>query len=605
MLIGLIILFGFVVKYAPSTKKARRLSGLYIAFIYLSSIFFFYNQARISWDWGNVFLPLTGLPASALIVGVSTLCIMAVMGYFFQLVQSRRITKVYALTRRNWVAFLLSAVLIFSGALAYSSSRWAMNGIGNMRFDQIVFAMTQPLKGSDPGQIQAFILQPLLEAVLWSTPLISLMYLFMTCSVQLGRKSIRRRVLSTRLVWMLGLFGLVFGISMSAKEIGYADIKAYYFENTEIYENNYVDPKNVELKFPKKKRNLVYIFLESMESSYMSTELGGSQEQNLLPNLSKLSQTEGIHFSNTSQVGGGMLQVPGANQTASSMVAQTSGVPLRPSASFGLSDGSGANSAEYFPGAYSLGEILDKEGYNQTLLIGSKAEFAGRDKYFQQHGNYEIRDYHWAIEQGLIPEDYYVWWGYEDNKLFDFAKDTLNELSAKDEPFNFTMLTADTHFEDGYATEETPDLFGDQYSNVIHESDRQLMAFLSWMKEQPFYENTTVILCGDHLTMDSDFFDELDPEYQRSVFNLFLNTNKKTVNNQNRQFSAMDMFPTTLSALGVKISGNRLGLGTNLFSKEPTIIEKLGYDTFESELMKRSKFYDEKLIMNNPTTESE
>jgi phosphoglycerol transferase len=131
------------------------------------------------------------------------------------------------------------------------------------------------------------------------------------------------------------------------------------------------------------------------------------------------------------------------------------------------------------------------------------------------------------------------------------------------------------------------------------------MAFLSWMKEQPFYENTTVILCGDHLTMDSDFFDDLDPEYQRSVFNLFLNTNKKTVNNQNRQFSAMDMFPTTLSALGVKISGNRLGLGTNLFSKEPTIIEKLGYDTFESELMKRSKFYDEKLIMNEVTTESE
>ena len=32
------------------------------------------------------------------------------------------------------------------------------------------------------------------------------------------------------------------------------------------------------------------------------------------------------------------------------------------------------------------------------------------------------------------------------------------------------------------------------------------------------------------------------------------------------KFSQFDMFPTTLAALGVKIEGNKLGLGVNLFS---------------------------------------
>ena len=92
--------------------------------------------------------------------------------------------------------------------------------------------------------------------------------------------------------------------------------------------------------------------------------------------------------------------------------------------------------------------------------------------------------------------------------------------------------------------------------------------------------------------MDSDFFDGIDPDYQRSVFNLFLNTDKADVRNKNRQFSAVDMFPTTLSALGVQVKGDRLGLGTNLFSDKQTIIEKMGYDAFSNELMKRSDFYD-------------
>ena len=43
--------------------------------------------------------------------------------------------------------------------------------------------------------------------------------------------------------------------------------------------------------------------------------------------------------------------------------------------------------------------------------------------------------------------------------------------------------------------------------------------------------------------------------------------------------------------MGYSIEGDRLGLGTNLFSKKATLAEELGIDVFNAELSKYSKFY--------------
>ena len=48
----------------------------------------------------------------------------------------------------------------------------------------------------------------------------------------------------------------------------------------------------------------------------------------------------------------------------------------------------------------------------------------------------------------------------------------------------------------------------------------------------------------------------------------YINSAVNPVNNMKRTYTTMDNFPTTLAAMGVKIEGNRLGLGTNLFSEE-------------------------------------
>ena len=58
----------------------------------------------------------------------------------------------------------------------------------------------------------------------------------------------------------------------------------------------------------------------------------------------------------------------------------------------------------------------------------------------------------------------------------------------------------------------------------------------------------------------------------------------------------MDIFPTTLACIGARIEGNRLGLGTNLFSEEQTLAEKYGYKNMFEEMDKKSVFYDKELL---------
>ena len=59
----------------------------------------------------------------------------------------------------------------------------------------------------------------------------------------------------------------------------------------------------------------------------------------------------------------------------------------------------------------------------------------------------------------------------------------------------------------------------------------------------------------------------------------------------------MDFFPTVLSALGCTIPGDRLGLGTNLFSDRPTLGEEMGIDRLNAAIRKHSDFYFSRLVL--------
>ncbi len=401
------------------------------------------------------------------------------------------------------------------------------------------------------------------------------------------------------------IIGIVFVISTVFFFGNQIDAFSYLkgmMRTTKVYEEEYTPPQDQTYQFPKKKKNLIFIFLESMETSFASVEEGGFMEENYIPYLTELAK-ENISFSDK-EVLGGAHPVPGTTWTAAAMVSQTSGIPL----TIPITKSNFGDNNKFLPGAYSLGEILEDAGYNQMLMVGSKASYAKRQAYFEQHGNYRIFDYNTAIERGeeagYLPPDYYVWWGFEDQKLFDYAKTEITSMYKEGKPFNFTMLTVDTHFTDGYKCELCEKNFDRQYANVIHCSDKQIYEFVEWIKQQPFYKDTVIVLSGDHLTMDHKYFDRIDSDIKergRRSYNCFINTGLSDKHSKNRTFSTLDIFPTTLASLGVTWGSDSLGLGVNLFSGAPTLCEQKGLDEFSYQLASGSKFYGDYIIDKNLT----
>ncbi len=393
--------------------------------------------------------------------------------------------------------------------------------------------------------------------------------------------------------------GIVFAIAfvILALQVDFFPYAVAQFDRSTIYEEHYVEPETAEIVFPEKKRNLIYIYLESVENSYADAAHGGVYGENLIPELVTLQQ-ENIGFVKPGEMTlGGATPIEGTTWTVASLVAQTSGVPLTiPIGRNAMGDGY----TTFLPGVYTLGEVLAREGYRQRYLIGSEVSFGGTEVYLSTHGGYELRDYCYYTENGTLPEDYFVWWGYEDKKLYEYARNELAELGEGEEPFAFTLMTIDTHCTGGYVCDLCENEYAkDQYANVIRCACRQLDAFLAWVKEQSFYDNTTIVIAGDHPVMHSAYVKAL-PAYRegyvRKTYVAVVNSAIPYELDRTREFTLMDMYPTTLAAMGARIEGERLGLGTNLFSAESTLLEELGYKKFNAELTKHSKFYSDTLL---------
>lgn len=496
----------------------------------------------------------------------------------------------------NKILYILLLLLILLDLFLMFSMNWVIENVGVVSIDEVIFHLKVPLEGTSHTMINDFILKSVVPSLIIFIVMIILLHKKYRCesvfTIRIFKKTIVVNLKSIIKFMMLviGLTTLLLQLIDVNRKFKIIDYIKLQKQNSKFIEENYLNPKDVKITFPEKKRNLIYIYLESMETTYMDKEHGGNQEQNLIPELTELANNH-ISFSDKKTLGGA-YPITGTGWTVGAMVAQTSGLPL----SIPIQGNAYSGYDEFLPGAYSLGDILKENGYNQVLLLGSDAKFGGRDTYFKTHGNYEIKDYYAAIKDKIIKKNHYEFWGMEDSYLFEYAKKELTELSEKDEPFNFTMLTVNTHFPDGYV-EKTCDVENkNDYARSISCSSKQVYEFIKWVKEQDFYDNTTIVIVGDHLSMaDNKIYDGI--EYKdRRVYNVIINSDIKVNNEKNRMFNSFDIYPTTLASLGVNIEGDRLGLGTNLYSSKKTLSEEFDIKYMNLELSKKSVFYNSNIL---------
>lgn len=493
------------------------------------------------------------------------------------------------------VEFALGCILFTLACVLAGVTAW-VNETFDLTFQQILYTLASPLNGSELGVV--------MDGVKACIPHLLVLALFIlagtaclvfprrfaftaTIDVYRWRHTTDLLALARHLMTLFAAGSLLSSLKYLDSSLNVMEYITLRLDASTLYEEHYVDPKSVRITAPEQKKNLLCIYLESMESTYASPEEGGRQPVNLIPNLTQLAR-ENCSFSNSTLLGGAHAGT-GTNWTMAALLASTAGIPF----SFPVEDNDMDQQTYFAPGCTSVGEILEDNGYRNLFLCGSNGEFAGRKKYFEQHGNYEVYDYYSARDDGYFPEDYQVFWGIEDEILYRIAKDKLLELSQGEQPFNLTMLTVDTHHIGGYVCGLCGDDYENQTANVVACADRQIAGFLEWCSQQDFYEDTVIVVLGDHPRMDNNLVEDVD-YYDRTVYNCFLNCARPLppqARRQNREFSTLDYYPTILAAMDFEIEGDRLGLGVSLFSEEDTLSESMGFRTLDREIARYSPYY--------------
>jgi phosphoglycerol transferase len=243
---------------------------------------------------------------------------------------------------------------------------WVKNTFDNVNMDLIIFNLLSPL---DLTRCGSRIRNSFIEQVLSPTvvTLILFIYLFKKYNFYL---SIKKFSIKLKIWIMYILFAfLIFFILL--KYFSLIEYVGQQRNRTEIYSKYYINPDKIKFKFPEKKRNLIIIFLESIESSYLSKKEGGLFDENLIPELTELARGN-INFSNSNNIGGS-LQIKGVGWTIGALVGYLSGIPL----TIPIQGNEYGKHLKFLPGITTLMDILNKYGYRQVYMIGSDKKFAG------------------------------------------------------------------------------------------------------------------------------------------------------------------------------------------------------------------------------------
>ncbi|UTC66896.1 MULTISPECIES: LTA synthase family protein [unclassified Treponema] len=480
---------------------------------------------------------------------------------------------------------------------------WLLGIFPHAQIDQLIFTAVTPIDGTSSAVLVSFYLKALAVPVILS--LVNLILILKEVKLVLKTKKGKIYRLFPVLIKRPRLYILIYICIF----LGYSQYKFEYIQYayyklsppTDLYEKNYIDPAKVEFSFPQKKRNLIILYLESMEISAVSKEFGGLSRYDLIPELRKIAE-QNLSFSHSEQLGG-VTQVVGTSHSIASLTCLNLGVPLilnLPSFNSYFSASTLNSSAikinRFMEGGYGLGDLLYDNGYNLIFSMAADKDFGCLGNFLTDHKNFKVQDYSYFVENGRIPKDYNVWWGFEDEKLYQFAREDITALSKEEKPFAYIFFTADTHSPHGYADEKCPNIYFEKIHNVYAGASKKAYDFVEWAKTQPFYQNTTIVILGDHLYMGGDLYLPTVKLQDRHPYNAFINSAKTTDKNKNRQFTTFDLFPTIVESLGIEFNAKGLGLGRSLFSDQKTLLEEKGLKKLNSEIEKPSIFYEEKLM---------
>lgn len=473
----------------------------------------------------------------------------------------------------------LIAVLLFLTVHFRTGIVWALNTFPLRDANTVLNTLEEPFDDFAYGMIKLYLTTTIPQAFIITVILTFFLYTILN--------STKTRLIAIGTYFAATIVLLINDIPIS----DYIHIINNEPEKNANYSNffvrNYINPDSVKITAPEQKRNLILIYIESLETTFADKEHGGNQDSNLIPEITKLALQNLSFGRNGKHIGGG-LDTHGSASTFSAMISRSLGIP-------DIINYKKAPILHYYKSLY---KILNENGYKQIFFQGNPGLYKEFHNFVIDHKVDEVYGPDDLAQRlNLDYNNFIKKQGFktvQDKDAFKFAGQILDTIS---EPFSLTFFTIDTHSPHGLYDPDCVKASDESNKDELLKASarcvsRELNKFLISLKNRPFYENTSVIVFGDHLFMGNRLVEGFA---NRKWINIFINA-PTPISDEKRIFSDVDMLPTILSSLSFDIDGDRLGFGTDLFSNRKTLVEEIGLDSlnkkfdkmvYESDLLKK------------------
>lgn len=331
----------------------------------------------------------------------------------------------------------------------------------------------------------------------------------------------------------------------------------------EISGKDFVDKTSIETNIHGKPKNLVIIFLESVELAMLENEPFNELSKDIL-NLAK----EGEFFTNIRQTEGSGWTMGGIHTVLCGNI-----FAYHSSRTFKHAN---------ISNLVCLSDLLKTSGYYLVNMGGDNKRFAGREMFMKLHGYDEI--FGWKEIKNImnISDSLVEGWGIKDIDSFNFLKQKFIELSKNsDRPFHILTNTLDIHGPNGEYDPRCPDITGNSTLNILKCTNDNLLDFIKFLKQQPNYKDTIIVILPDHLYMSGNISKYLDKIKDRRLYAILLNSGKTTIYDD--EILYVDLASIILDRLGIKHNVNFLLTNNqSLTTKERVDFIKNNFDKIKA-----------------------
>ena len=348
----------------------------------------------------------------------------------------------------------------------------------------------------------------------------------------------------------------VFSVLFFLKSISFEDF-LFRDNSNDFIKDNYVEPNLNDFTDKKTKKNLVLIYVESLEDLLLDKNFSSEST------ISKFSFSE--FDAKTIKK---FKPTKYTNWTIGSIVATHCGIPQKP---IGIIDTQkiklirnkpnklGFAMKNFLPNANCLGDLLKASQYKNIFINAVDLRFSATGLFFVQHGYDEVIGKRY-FEKSHYNYDSYTWGGGpNDSVLFDLAKEKITKLNKNNDKFNITILTTDTHdpgFVDNRCDIKMDTNVSKLTKAMICTSDA-LYKFIKYIQDN-YSDNTTIVILGDHIYPGKIKVNNLNKTTERTLYNKIIS---KDFSINRNLINHYDLFPTILNLLDFSFKNNRLGLG--------------------------------------------